>query len=171
MLRQFIFSVALALSLSAKAENILLIGDSHTCGDFGAELFKQLSDVADTDVFLYCTSSSSPQNWWEGTTPAKQKCFERTEAGHKELCSGSGETPTFKSLLEKHADAKVIIALGTNTMLSPTLDRHYENIFNLLEQKERPCIWVGPPHLFESESKGFPKGRLKIMEDNISKFY
>src|SRR5690606_11188475 len=58
---------ALLVSLNSFA-NILVIGDSHTAGPFGANLHNLLTEkYPNKNIATYGHSSSAPLHWWKDT--------------------------------------------------------------------------------------------------------
>ena len=152
----------------SKKTPILIVGDSHSCGAFGVQL---LMDLADEGYFvtLYCAVSSSPTNWVNGTTTSGQVCQTMTSRNPTlKLCGGTGKVPKFSTIMASHESDLVVIAHGTNSLLSPTADSKYGK---MAQAAGANCLWVGPPHLRPDQAKGFTPDRLKKMEKNLSGFY
>lgn len=169
MLKFLILSFVLVFSSFAFSANYLVIGDSHSCGAFGSKLADLLTQP-NTQVTLYCAVSSAPQHWVRGTNPTGMKC--KTYSNNKPQftdCAPDGKVPALSSLLQQNATAGVIIALGTNSLLSNSADASYSQLSSLLNG--RSCLWVGPPHLNPAQSKGFPAGRVQSLENNLAAFY
>jgi hypothetical protein len=152
----------------SKRAPMLIVGDSHSCGAFGAQLLKDLADDG-YFVTLYCAVSSSPTNWIKGTTPSGQVCQTMTSSAPTlKLCDGTGKVPKFSTILASHESDTVIIAHGTNSLLSSSVDSNYGKMAALVSER---CVWVGPPHLRPDQAKGFTPDRLKTMEKNLPGFY
>ncbi len=156
---------------AAKAENILVIGDSHSCGPFGANIVESLTKQGN-NVSLYCAVSSAPANWLQGKNPPGQICQSMTSQTKRlSPCSGNGKVPKLTELLNQNRNSKVISALGTNSLLSSTADSSYRQMAQTIKSSDHSCLWVGPPHLKPSQSRGFPSGRVAALEANLSSFY
>lgn len=169
MLKVLILSFVLIFSSYAFCANYLVIGDSHSCGAFGSKLADLLAQP-NHQVTLYCAVSSAPQHWVRGTNPTGMKC--KTYSNSKPQfadCAPNGKVPTLSSLLQQHANANVVVALGTNSLLANSADASYSQLSSLLTG--RNCVWVGPPHLNPAQSKGFPAGRVQSLENNLAAFY
>ena len=151
------------------AKEILVIGDSHSCGSFGKTLIEELSKK-NANVNLYCTVSSAPNHWITGTNPPGQVC-KTMSTGHLTLQDCESVMPTLSKLLSDHKEALVIAAMGTNSLLAPTADRYYKQFAEAIEESGQSCVWIGPPHFNESQSKGFPKGRVALLNSNLNPFY
>lgn len=164
------FFFFLILGIQAIASDVLIIGDSHTCGSFGKYLFEKYSQP-EAKVTLYCAVSSAAQNWLEAKNPTGQQCQTKS-TDHPQLqpCDPEGHIPKLASILSAHNTAKLIIALGTNSLLSPMADASYSKLA-AAAAKSNTCEWIGPPHLNPAQSKGFPKGRIATLEKNLDSFY
>jgi hypothetical protein len=171
MLRNILTLLALTFTFTkiAFSAEYLIIGDSHSCGAFGSKLADLLTQP-NNKVTLYCAVSSAPQHWLRGTNPTNQKCKTYSNSRPQFTdCNAGGKVPTLSSLLQSHVNATVVIALGTNSLLSSTADASYAQLSSQLNG--RNCIWIGPPHLNPQQSKGFPKDRVQQLENNLSGFY
>ncbi len=168
----FLRTLTLALllfSLSAFAKNILIIGDSHTCGSFGKTLVDDLTKKKN-NVTLYCAVSSAPNHWISGNPPSGQVC-QTMSSGHLTPENCEIQMPPLSKLLEDNKDALIVVALGTNSLLSPTAGRNYNQFADAVDESGQECVWIGPPHFNESQSKGFPKGRVATLNTNLNPFY
>ncbi|MGZ3726175.1 MAG: hypothetical protein ACXWQQ_10245 [Pseudobdellovibrio sp.] len=163
-----IFSILFFLTLNSFAKEILVMGDSHSCGAFGRTLVEELSKK--NNVTLYCAVSSAPNNWILGKNPAGQVC-QTMSTGHLTPEDCDSKMPTLSSLLAEHKESLVVVALGTNSLLSPSADKYYKQFADAIEENGQTCIWIGPPDLNPAESKGFPAGRIASMEENQEAFY
>lgn len=170
-MRISVAALLLFFSVSALAGEYLIIGDSLTCGSFGKQLLKNIADRGDT-VKLYCTVSSAPVHWLQGRNPQGFTC--KTMTGTKpvlENCGTSGETPKLADILASDNSATVIVALGTNTLSSGRTDATYRQMAQTVASAQRRCLWVAPPRMNESESKGYPKGRVADLDAKLATFY
>jgi hypothetical protein len=166
-----ILSIA-SMALSAQAAQTVIVGDSMTCGPFGQNLFRRLVNDHKQDVTLYCAVSSAPEHWLQGTKPPGQICQTMSTASPRLTpCGGNGSVPTFARILERHPDATVIVALGTNSLGSPRASAAYSEMSKLGSANGRGCRWIGPPHLNPSQAKGFSTSRLQQMESHLGAFY
>lgn len=178
----FCFLAALALlggAETAKAESILIIGDSLSCGPFGGEMLKGLA-AQGHKVRLYCSVSSSPRNWVSGTN-AKSKtgvfpCETREIQPHasdytKGSCDGSPKIPKFADILRTNPSSRVIVALGTNS-LPDGPDANYSAMTSQIKGAGRTCDWIGPPHL-EPRANCLvrPADGLCVREAGLTKMY
>ncbi len=156
---------------SLRAEQIVLIGDSHLCGAFGKSLFQNLSKTYD-EVSLYCAVSSAPEHWLKGSNPIGQICSQMTtKDSNLSPCIDSGRVPKLEQILTQYPRAKFVVALGTNSLLSPEVSAEYNKLALKITESGNACFWIGPPHLNPSQSKGFPAGRIATEEKNLNDFY
>lgn len=158
-------------SLLADAKSFLVIGDSLSCGPFGKYLIQDLTKNGNK-VTLYCTVSSAPVHWLKGKNPPGQKCQMLTSDNpFLQGCNERAKIPSLQNILALYKNADVIVALGTNSLLSPKVDKSYKVMAKAISENGSNCYWIGPPHLSPSDSKGFPLGRIKIQESNLNSFY
>lgn len=154
----------------ANAGQVVVIGDSLSCGPFGEQLVRDLSASGDR-VRLYCAVSSAPEHWLEGRNPGTNRCMTRASGSGLRPCAGDGRMPRLDSLLRTHRGARVIVALGTNSLGSPKPGSAYKRFSSLVGQSGAACDWIGPPHLNPSQARGFSTDRLAGMESNLRTFY
>jgi len=156
---------------AAASDNIVVIGDSHTCSQFGQALLRRLSDEGKL-VTVYCATSSAPQHWLEGRRPGREKCKTMSSANPEpNFCFATGEMPALASILSDNKGAKFVLAMGTNSLMSPTVDNSYADLATAVLSNGNACAWIGPPHLNPAQSRGFKKGRLARLEKNLGSFY
>ena len=170
-MKRIFLLISVLFSTSAWSSDILIIGDSHSCGAFGSELVKNFSKLSEK-VYLYCAVSSAPVHWLKAQNPAGQKCQTLSKNNLElSLCNHTGQMISVADLLNLYPNFHVVIALGTNSLLSPTADATYKQLASEIKNDRRNCIWIGPPHLNPSQSKGYPAGRLATLEKNLDTFY
>lgn len=141
----------LLLPLPSRAEKILIIGDSHSCGDFGKRLVDDLAANGQNRVVLYCAPGLSSQHWLlpGGYTPKKpyQRCKTlSTERPKLEYCGKNGDLPNLRLLLQKEKPDHVVPALGTNNLGLNALKSFGELAAQVRASGAR-CSWIGPPTL------------------------
>lgn len=153
------------------AQDFVVIGDSLSCGGFGKALVKNLT-AKGSHVSLFCAVDSAPANWLDGVTPKGRDCMTMTsEKPAAELCGGNGQVPKLSEILAQHPGARVVVALGTNSLLSAHVDRSFSALARIARSYGTSCDWVGPPHLNPAQSNGFPAGRVAREEQNLNTFY
>ncbi len=173
--------LSIAFCGSLNAEEVIIVGDSLTCGSFGQYLLENFSQKGDK-VTLYCAVSSVPSNWLSGTNPKqwnpKKKeyitlpCKTMTsENSNLHLCYPNGKVPKFSDLLAKNKNARVVVALGTNSLMSSQANDSYRKMSVVAKSYGNSCDWISPPHIHPSQAKGFSKKRLKTEEDNVNSFF
>jgi lysophospholipase L1-like esterase len=136
-------------SNSALAKKIVVIGDSHSCGDFGKQLVKNLSDSSNNNVQMFCAGGLSVQHWVKGFTPprAVNNCKTFSSENTQPIeCLGTGQVPQLKKLIQQQQPDQIIVALGTNNIGLNGLPQISE-FSDIIENKISDCIWVGPPAL------------------------
>jgi hypothetical protein len=175
---RFLMLVALSVfSLQLSAKEILLLGDSLTCGPFGAHLLENLSKEGQR-VRIYCSVGSGPQQWMDGTRAAVvdrhgktigyhdcQSCYTLAGCqgwvnekglsgtpGHS--CNGSAPNSgtTLVDILSHDKYDEVVVALGTNALGQP-LNKSYSDMLELIHRYTNSCKWIGPPHFDGDKSK------------------
>ena len=161
----------LLISFSASAREMLVVGDSLTCGSFGRQLMKNLTSQG-YNVTLYCAVSSAPTHWLDGKNPTGFLCKTMTSENQTLAnCNPDGLVPKLETLLEQYPAPTVVVALGTNTLISGHADATYRRLAQIIFSNHRNCIWIGPPQMNEAESKGYPAGRMNQLNVNLATFY
>lgn len=167
----FVFSALQLSPHSLYAKDFLIIGDSHSCGPFGKVLFENLMQKKH-NVNLYCTPGSAAVHWNTGKKVNKQICQTMSSPDIKfKPCNSTNQIPTLTELLQRHPTSQVVLALGTNSLLSSTADVHYSQLAITTKQAQRDCFWVGPPNFNEEQATAFPKSRVLILKKNLAPFY
>lgn len=137
------------ITAAVGAENVLVLGDSHSVGSFGSAFYKALGKHRPgTNVVLEASWGSSPNDWMQGK--GGPHYLHRGVDGVRTQ-KPAGSIPTMKSLMDKHKPAMTVIALGSNLYKASA-----QWIRQTVEQMEAqatasggPCIWVGPPDMRE----------------------
>jgi hypothetical protein len=145
--RPLFAALLLALSVPAAADRILILGDSHTVGPFGATLDARLRAKGhDTALQAVCGASIS---WWLGPTrPKLSICYALHGFGAKASAQEGAPPslpPTADRLMENAPDV-VVVALGSNPEGASAADTAAaaEKLIALMPPGAR-CFWVGPP--------------------------
>lgn len=125
---------------SALAGDVLLVGDSHTVGFFGQELFQSLS------AKRYAVGGTNSSHWLNKAICPGEKCpFTYGYATPKTDTYLSGRVPKhfpgLAGLIEETNPSRIIIALGTNDACGQVSSA--EKLAKLTQGKN--CVWVGPP--------------------------
>ena len=146
-----IFFIAFALSpTSVLAEQITVIGDSHSCGDFGQKLVKNLSESGKHKVVMYCAGGLSTQHWLKGFKPPRSanNCHTFNSDNTKPVdCLGTGELPALEKILKGDVKPnRVVVALGSNNLGMNAINS-FESFAKQIKDAGVKCQWVGPPTL------------------------
>lgn len=162
------------ISLNLFASEVLLIGDSLTCGAFGKQLTKLISEGQSAPartITTYCAVSSRPTHWLQGKIPAGQTCQTMsTRELSPRNCGTRAKMPTFLELINQNRPMTVIIALGTNSLDSSRPSADYSKIIAQIPNGTK-LLWIGPPHLRPDQARGFSMARLRSLESNLDGFY
>lgn len=169
MLKLLFTSLAILLiTHTGKAEKILIVGDSHSCGAFGATLVKELARKGHK-IQLFCTVSSSPTHWLNGSNPKNQVCKTlSSENPTPQPCNREGHVPKIENILIEKSYDSVIVALGTNSLHSSTANSTYQELAEKFAHVHS-CFWIAPPHLRPDQAKN--SSLIASMENNLSSFY
>lgn len=144
---------------SARFENTLFIGDSHSYGAFGKSVDAYLRSIS-TNVTSIASCGSSPSNWMR-TQAAYQKTvcgYWRKDSANKEIRVKDHNISPFPEELKNIKPDLTVIALGTNILASPAnIQREKaaaEKMLSQVAQSGSQCVWVGPP---DAEKQPFKK--------------
>jgi hypothetical protein len=142
--------LALCLALEGRAGDIMVIGDSHTCGDFGKKLAKNLAENGKFKVTVYCAGGLSAQHWIRGFTPPRPANYCKTyssENSNMQNCFGSGDIPALEKILSTSPRPhRIIVALGSNNLGLNGLSS-FRAFSERIKKEGLSCQWVGPPTL------------------------
>jgi len=146
--------IGLSLMSSSAEARVLLVGDSHSVGQYGRELERLFREKnGSSEVALYASCGSAPQTWISGRAT---RCGFRQKVGtQKEVSAKTNATPKLPQIVgawlepgEKHI---VVISLGANLVPASThqAQRQTRDFLNLLQTEtsgqEIQCYWVGAP--------------------------
>lgn len=154
----------------ASAAEVLIVGDSHTCGAFGPELARLRAKSGDR-VTLYCASSSAPRHWVNAPESEGLRCLTSVNGASLAKCSGTGALPPLATLFEQDKYEEIVVALGTNSLAKPAATPDYLVMAKAAAKSGARCRWIGPPHLRPDQAKGFNPKSLKKLEGNLDSFY
>lgn len=159
------------LTLQAHAvKDVLIVGDSLTCGAFGASLAKLVNQGGARSYKLFCAVSSSASSWITSANPPGQICQTSSDENPKLTpCGGDGKIPAWSTVLS-FAGPHVIIALGTNSLESSVPGDPYQRLIASVPRTSQ-LTWIGPPHLRADQARGFSPARLRMLEGNLDGFY
>ena len=124
---------------AAHSEYIVVIGDSHTCGSFGKNLFDGLTKAGNR-VSLYCAPLTDPANWLEGRNQEGELCqVLKPSSPGLQLCGKNGRVPKLSDILNANKESRVVIALGTNSLKSDNIGRSYRALANVIQTGPHSC--------------------------------
>lgn len=133
-----------------RAEQIVVIGDSHSCGDFGQRLVKNLAENGKNKVVMYCAGGLSTQHWLKGYNPPRSanKCYTYSDDNPKSKeCLGTGELPPLEKILNGESKPnRVVVALGSNNLGMNALNS-FAPFAKQIKKSGVSCHWIGPPAL------------------------
>jgi hypothetical protein len=145
----FVFALLILTSCLSQADQVLIIGDSHSCGQFGDQLVNQVGENGRNSVTMLCSPGTSVQHWTQGFVPKNpaNHCMTFTNKNHKkQLCGGNGNLPAIGPFLSATKPDRFIIALGTNNLAMNGL-KHFSILSNEIQRSQAKCSWIGPPTL------------------------
>jgi len=152
------FAFLSALSVSAETK-VLVVGDSHTVGDFGDALVSKLKTQPDFRVALSASCGSSPTHWL-GTPYRNAICSSELDYNErspkKNLQPGSHPMPSFQALVQEKKPDTVVIALGGNQMPKDpkaSLTGARKDVARMIQAAKvngAKCIWISPPARVDS---------------------
>jgi hypothetical protein len=170
-----VFLLLMMFSLKTFATAYVVIGDSHSCGGFGRQLLVHKFGSAGNanTVKIYCVVSGAPNHWLTGKAPKDMVCKTASSAAPawKDCSTPGGDMPTAAAIIANNPSAQIVVALGTNSLMSAAVPASYKQLADMVKQNNRTCYWIAPPHLNPAQSKGFPAGRIQILENNLNGFY
>ncbi len=131
-------AVGLFFSVAATAETILMIGDSHTNGEYGRNLKSQLESLGNT-VIKEGVESTGIRHWITGEITINGQAPHRFN--------------NLQTLITSHNPNTVIISLGTNNYgdASADIERNAQQLISVIPAGIR-CFWAGPPEVRENPS-------------------
>lgn len=161
---RFLLLLPLLLAVNSRAgETILIVGDSHTAGNFGGAIDDALRAAPGNRVATYGVCSARPQSYLVETDHGCGRRFHdfSKKAPEKWLGSrvyrktrpdGKGgtrevefvKTPELAQLLADHTPTATVVALGSNLPMSGASVKKF---LDLIHKAGSACIWVGPPNM------------------------
>jgi hypothetical protein len=157
--RVLVLSLFIFLTQTARAADVLFIGDSHSYGCFGQTLDKSIRQITHprTNQHLTALSSatcgSSSSSWLQPGGNDTKCGFRFCDANGACRMSKEGHSPSLMSLLAgastspQMPPSTVIVELGSN-MLKANLDKTMKDVTTIIQNiraKGSACIWIGPP--------------------------
>jgi hypothetical protein len=160
----------------ARAEKVVMIGDSITCGPFGERMLTNLGRGGKNDVTVYCMEGSSAEHWLNGKTGSS--ACKTISSKNTSWSACRSKAPLLSKIVSENPGARFVIALGTNATVSTVQNKcqakqeaaNVEAKFAKFAQTlgRAKCDWVLPPHMNPSQTKGWPPCHVARMEKNLS---
>lgn len=140
-----------AAAPEAREPTLLLLGDSHCYGAFGARLHERLAASGRFAVVSEAAGGATTETYLEDAPEAmngyRVRYSARGEAHPRELVHRTrAPMHNLDQLLTAHDPAVVVVALGTNRPKEPAA-ASYARFMDRLTQGDRArrVLWVGPP--------------------------
>lgn len=144
------------------AADVAYIGDSHSAGCFGTELYQLMKNSStssnstkpanDLKIDLRATCGSSSASWLKPNGNSTSCGFTNCNANGACLQRQKGTAPSLLNLLrnlslpEKYPRLTVV-ELGSNMLKSPKSETETEvkQLIQIIKSKRSECVWIGPP--------------------------
>lgn len=129
---------------------ILLLGDSHTYGQFGQRLHERLAALGTHAVYSQAAGGATTETYLEAQPEAtvgyRMRESARGEVVPRETAHGlRGPLGSLDALLAKHDPEIVVVALGTNRPRAPVTESSETFLQRILRARVRRVFWIGPP--------------------------
>ncbi len=159
------------VSKTARAADIIYIGDSHSTGGFGevvdAGLRKiKLASGQAAKVVSLAACGSATSDWLKSRGPVSRCGVRACDASGECKLSRDGRVDPIMVLLGKEEPKVVVVALGTNMLKARVGDaiNDAKAMIEKIKDKGAECVWVGPP---QAALSYMPETRFK---DFVEKF-
>ena len=145
----------------AHVPTILLLGDSHTYGAFGARLHERLAGLGRWAVVSEAAGGATTETYLEERPEALVGYRVRESApgrGEPRLTVDRVRSPIdpLATLLARHDPDVVIVALGTNKPHAPVADACAAFLERVVRDRPRRRVfWIGPPAV--GSDRGAPR--------------
>lgn len=155
------------------AYNIMYIGDSHSYGEFGKQIYKSLS-VISPDMSIQASCGATAKTWLGEKGHAKTNCGYWKKDANEEFRSKDHFLPIFDEDLSKYNPDVVIVQLGTNIAVAKNpqnASSSIDLIMSKIQDSGAKCIWIGPP---DAKHKLLTKSKLNTvnaMIESLAKKY
>lgn len=142
----------------ARVPTILVLGDSHTYGQFGQRLHERLAAEGTHAVVSQAAGGATTETYLEEKPEAlvgyRMRESARGEHVPRETAHGlRGPLVPLDALLAKHDPDIVVVALGTNRPRAPVTDSGEALLKRLVRERGRSVLWVGPPAIGADRSE------------------
>ncbi|PIZ52069.1 hypothetical protein COY27_01800 [Candidatus Woesearchaeota archaeon CG_4_10_14_0_2_um_filter_33_13] len=152
-----LFTIVILLTSSSLGEKVLLVGASHTVGDYGKKL-DQLIRTTGSTVLTYARGGSGPQHWVDGSNDewfvTKEKGRYRDANGVDQQLPGAIPSNFFMTIKNQVQPNIVIISLGTNIVTYAGQNKIAALSVPLAQQASAgsKCYWVGPAKIGDASN-------------------
>lgn len=141
-----------------RAPTILVLGDSHTYGQFGQRLHERLAARGTHAVVSQAAGGATTETYLEAQPEAlvgyRMRETTRGERAPRETAHGlHGPLVPLDALLAKHDPEIVVVALGTNRPRAPVTDSGESLLRRLVRDRVRQIVWIGPPAIGPDRSE------------------
>lgn len=158
----FIFISAFFYFSLAHAQSILQIGDSHTVGPMGAQLYKRLSEANYSTRSVGLVGASGSHYASEKRT-LNYGFVDRKENGS--MLTKGNTVEKLSTYIKNMNPSIVVIELGDNfanysgALSSPSAENQVKLILSEMEKTnyKKPCFWIGPTWTNKSGQNTYQK--------------
>lgn len=161
-----ILPICQAHALTTDSYNIMYIGDSHSYGEFGKQIYKSLSAVS-PEMSIQASCGATAKTWLGEKGHAKTNCGYWIKDANEEFRSKEHILPVFGDDLLKYYPDVVIVQLGTNIAVGKNPQNalgSIELIMSKIQDSGAKCIWIGPP---DAKHKLLTKSKLNAVNQMI----
>jgi hypothetical protein len=162
---RFLIILALLVSITAKARNIVHIGDSHSAGVFGFEMSKLLNANSSITSASY-GSCGAVARWYFTGQATKCGYFHHDENGNRDRGTKI-ETPLLENITKNFTPDIAIIQFAGNYMgySNKFIKQDTLKMAQYFIDRGATCYWVGAP---DSRTKRERRAEVKkIIQANI----
>ncbi|NDG86062.1 MAG: SGNH/GDSL hydrolase family protein [Proteobacteria bacterium] len=145
---RFALLLPLFILASSSHATTLIIGDSHTAGTFGKELYAALKESTSDSIELRGSCGSIIHWWYTGhETPCG---YLEIDAKGTRTAATKAKTPLVETLLDSINPSRVVVALGANYLRGypdATLTNDVKHLLRSIAETKARCFWIGPPDM------------------------
>lgn len=177
MSKQILFSIFTSVFFYfsfANAQSILQIGDSHTVGPMGAQLYKRLSDANYSTRSVGLVGASGSHYASEKRT-LKYGFVDRKENGS--ITTKGNTVEKLSTYIKSMNPSFIVIELGDNfanysgALNKAAAQNQVKLVLSEIEKTDykKPCFWIGPTWTNKSGQNTYQKtnARAKALSDII----
>ena len=147
-----LFSISLIALASARAADVLYIGDSHSYGCFGETLDKSMRAMKTSTgraitVRSGATCGSSTASWLAAKGHETACGYRACTVNNTCTKSTKGHSDSAEKLMQEESPKVTVVALGSNMLkrspLAAMTDVHI--LIGKIKTQHSECVWIGPP--------------------------